>query len=157
MCNGRCWRRYHEDNTMKNWCFVKLDFFLRAPNSDEIDFFKFFFLQGFKLVIIKPMLKFCQKILTLSYLKTSGKTGHPWTIRGHLGLTRRDRPRDPRCYILGQLLHLVRIIWPNWNFQRPIWLTRRTFLTKLSFSKISFLVWKIISFQIVAFLVVLHL
>ena len=50
-------------------------------------FFKFFFLQGLKLVIMKPMVKFCQKIPTLSCLKSSGKTGHPWTIRGHLGLT----------------------------------------------------------------------
>ena len=33
------------------------------------------------------MRKFHQKILTLSGSKTIGKTGHSWTIRGHLGLS----------------------------------------------------------------------
>ena len=38
---------------------AKPDVYLRAPKSGEMDFFRIFFLQGLKLVIIKPMMKFC--------------------------------------------------------------------------------------------------
>ena len=40
-----------------------------------------------------------------------------WYKRNQDMLTRRDRPRDPQCSIFDCLLHLVRIILPNWNFQ----------------------------------------
>ena len=49
-------------------------------------FFKICFLQGLKLVTKKQFVKFGWKILTLGGLKSRDKMGHPWTIRGHLGL-----------------------------------------------------------------------
>ena len=41
MCDERCWRRHYEDITGK-----KSDVCLRAPNSNDMDFFSIFFSQG---------------------------------------------------------------------------------------------------------------
>ena len=41
MCNGRCWRWHYKDITRK-----KSDVYLRAPNSDDMDFFQILFSPG---------------------------------------------------------------------------------------------------------------
>ena len=79
-------------------------------------FFKNCFLQGLKLVITKLFVKFGWKILTLSGLKSCDKMGHPWTIRGHLGLmTLKLNWLEAALKTLTYLLSLRNKTWNHGN------------------------------------------
>ena len=66
---------------------AKSDVCLRAPNSNDMDFFQNFFSPRPQVGNQEANGEVSLKNSDSNLPKSSGKTSHPWTIRGHLGLT----------------------------------------------------------------------